>query len=82
MKKDDPIPRQPAQAAVTARAGLAVCLAALACLVCACGRSSTDPPPPDLLKADREAMEKAKATEQVLQDAARRRDDQMESQQK
>jgi hypothetical protein len=49
--------------------------------LCACGRS--DPaPPPDLLKAQREQMDRAKATEKVLQDAANRRDSQLESQAK
>jgi hypothetical protein len=57
--------------------------ATAACLLlCACGRSSTDPPPPDLLKTQRESMDKARATEKVVQDAAERRAAQMESQQK
>jgi hypothetical protein len=46
-----------------------------------CGRSNSEPPP-DILKAQREAMEKAKATEKVVQDAARRHDAEMDSQQK
>jgi hypothetical protein len=50
-------------------------------LLAGCGRSNPAPPP-DILKTQREAMEKAKATEKVLQDAADRRDAQMESQQK
>jgi hypothetical protein len=45
-----------------------------------CGRSN--PEPPDVLKAQREAMEKAKATEKVMQDAAERHDAQLESQAK
>ena len=57
--------------------------ATAACLVlCACGRSSTDPPPPDLLKTQRDAMDKARSTEKTIQDAADKRDAQMESQQK
>jgi len=46
-----------------------------------CGRSNPEPPP-DLLKTQREALEKTKATEKVLQDAAQRGDAQLESQQK
>ena len=45
-----------------------------------CGRSN--PEPPDVLKAQREAMEKAEATEKVMQDAAERHDAQLESQAK
>jgi|HubBroStandDraft_4_1064222.scaffolds.fasta_scaffold887645_2 hypothetical protein len=45
-----------------------------------CGRSN--PEPPDVLKAQREAMEKAKATEKVMQDSAEHRDAQLESQAK
>ena len=53
-----------------------------ACLLLqGCGRSNQDPPP-DILKAQREAMEKAKATEKVLQDEAKRHDAEVESQQK
>jgi hypothetical protein len=55
-----------------------VCVACLA--LSACGRSN--PPPPDLLKTQREALDRAKATEQVLQNAAEHRDAQLESQQK
>jgi hypothetical protein len=51
-------------------------------LLAACGRSSTDPAGPDLLKTQREAMDKAKATEQVMQDAAKKQDAQMEQQAK
>lgn len=57
-------------------AALASCL-----LLQGCGRSNTEPPP-DILKTQREALEKAKGTGKVLQDAAERRDAQMESQQK
>jgi hypothetical protein len=57
-------------------AALASCL-----LMQGCSRSNTEPSP-DILKAQREALEKAKGTEKVLQDAAERRDAQMESQQK
>ena len=46
-----------------------------------CGRSNSEPPP-DVLKAQREALEKAKAMEKTLQDAAQQRDAQMESKQK
>jgi len=54
----------------------------LACaLLAACGRSNPQPPP-DILKTQREALDKAKATEQVLKEAAERRDSQLESQQK
>ena len=56
-----------------------------ACAACAalsaCGKS--DPaPPPDLLKAQREQLNKAKATEKVLLDAASRNGSQLESQTK
>jgi hypothetical protein len=51
-------------------------------LLCACGRSSTDPPPPDLLKTQRDAMDKARATEKVVRDAAEKQAAQIESQQK
>jgi hypothetical protein len=52
------------------------------CLVLqGCDRSNPQPPP-DILKAQREALEKSKGTEKVLQDAAERRDAQLESQQK
>ncbi len=55
---------------------------ACACLACvplfACGRTDS-PPPPDILKVQREAMDKAKGTEKTLQDAAQRRDAQGES---
>jgi len=47
-----------------------------------CGRSNSEPPPPDPLKAQRQQMEKAKATEKALQDAAERQNQQIESQQK
>ena len=54
----------------------------IACvLVSGCGRSNPQPAP-DILKTQREAMDKAKATEQVLQNSAERRDAQIESQQK
>jgi hypothetical protein len=46
-----------------------------------CGRSNPEPPP-DLLKTQREALEKTKTTEKVLRDAAERGDAQLESQQK
>ena len=60
-----------------------VCCAALsACLLLpGCGRSTPEPPP-DILKAQREALEKAKGMDKTLQDAASQRDAQMESQQK
>jgi len=51
-------------------------------LLLACGKSSTDPAGPDVLKAQREALDKAKATEQMVQDAAQKRDAQMEQQAK
>jgi len=54
----------------------------MACaLLWACGRSNPQPPA-DILKTEREATDRAKATEQVLQDAAKRRDEQLESQPK
>jgi hypothetical protein len=54
----------------------------IACLLLqGCGRSNP-PPAPDILKAQREALEKAKATEKVVQDAAQRRAGEMDSQQK
>jgi hypothetical protein len=58
----------------------AILLAGL--LLAACGKSSTDPVGPDLLKTQREAMDKAKGTEQVIQDAAKKQDTQMEQQAK
>jgi len=57
----------------------AACLAGL--LLQGCGRSNP-PPPPDILKAQREALEKAKGLQKMELDAAERRDAQMESQQK
>jgi hypothetical protein len=58
----------------------AACLAA--CLLLqGCGRSNPEPAP-DILKAQREALEKAKSTEKMVQDAAQRRDAEMESKQK
>jgi hypothetical protein len=55
---------------------------AIACLLHGCGRSNPEPPPPDILKAQREALEKARATDKMVQDAAQRRDAEMQSQQK
>jgi len=70
-------PREPgALREVVAGALLLACL-----LLQGCGRSNPQPPP-DILKTQREAMEKAKATEKMVQDAAQRRDTEMESQQK
>lgn len=54
----------------------------VALALAACGKSSTDPAGPDLLKAQREAMDKAKGTEQVIQDAAKKQEQQLESQSK
>jgi hypothetical protein len=55
---------------------------ATACLLLpGCSRSNPEPPP-DILKTQREAMEKAKATEKMVQDAAQRREAETESQQK
>jgi hypothetical protein len=51
-------------------------------LASGCGKSSTDPAGPDLLKAQREAMDKAKGTEQIMQDASKKQDQQLESQSK
>ena len=45
-----------------------------------CGRSN--PEPPDVLKQQRAAIEKAKSTEKMVQDAAQQRDAQFESQAK
>jgi hypothetical protein len=45
-----------------------------------CGQSSTDPPPPDLLKAQRQALEKARAVDRTVQDAAQRTESQVDSQ--
>jgi hypothetical protein len=68
------------QTRALARCVPAACLSA--CLLLqGCSRSNPEPAP-DLLKAQREAMEKAKATEKVVQDAAQRRDAEMDSQQK
>lgn len=50
-------------------------------LLQSCGRSNPEPPP-DVLKAQREALEKARSTGKMMQDAAQQRDAQMESQQK
>jgi hypothetical protein len=62
--------------------GIVCCTVLSVCvLLQGCGRSNPEPPP-DILKAQREALEKAKATEKTLQDAAQQRDAQMESQQK
>jgi hypothetical protein len=56
----------------------AILLAGL--VLAACGKSSTDPVGPDLLKTQREAMDKAKGTEQVIQDATKKQDAQMDQQ--
>ena len=65
----------------TALRGIVACTVWTACLLLqGCGRSN--PEPPDVLKAQREALEKAKGMEKTLQDAAQQRDAQMESQQK
>jgi hypothetical protein len=58
------------------------CAFLIGCLLLqGCGRSNPEPPP-DILKAQREAMDKAKATDRLLQDAVERRDAQLESQQR
>ena len=58
------------------------CVFLIGCLLLqGCGRSNPEPPP-DILKAQREAMDKAKATDKMLQDAVERRDAQIESQAK
>ncbi|HEX4596800.1 MAG TPA: hypothetical protein VH278_03360 [Burkholderiaceae bacterium] len=75
MTKAKPRPTR-AVARFTPAACLSACL-----LLQGCGRSNSEPPP-DILKAQREAMEKAKATEKVMQDAAQRHDVEAESQQK
>jgi len=58
---------------------------AVICVAClslqGCGRSNPEPPP-DLLKSQREALQKAKAADQAVQDAAERQNQQIESQQK
>ena len=59
--------------------GVALCGACV--LLQSCGRSNPEPPP-DVLKAQREAMEKARSTGKMMQDAVQQRDAQMESQQK
>ncbi|HWY73673.1 MAG TPA: hypothetical protein VNW98_08525 [Burkholderiaceae bacterium] len=68
-----------------ARAGIrkaACCVFLIGCvLLQGCGRSNPEPPP-DILKAQREAMDKAKATDKMLQDAVEHRDAQLESQAK
>jgi hypothetical protein len=61
--------------------GIVGCTVCVCLLLQGCGRSNPDPPP-EILKAQREALEKAKSTEKTLQDAAQQRDAQMESQQK
>jgi hypothetical protein len=71
---------EPRQTRALARFVPAACLSA--CLLLqGCGRSNPEPAP-DILKVQREAMEKAKATEKVVQDAAQRRAGEMDSQQK
>ena len=63
-------------------ASLVAVAVAIACLTLpGCGPSNPQPPP-DLFKAQRQELEKAKATEKMVQDAAQRRDAEMESQQK
>jgi PBP1b-binding outer membrane lipoprotein LpoB len=60
----------------------ACCALLIGCLLLqGCGRSNPEPPP-DILKAQREAMDKAKSTDKMLQDAVERRDAQLESQAK
>jgi hypothetical protein len=62
--------------------GIACCTVWSVCaLLPGCGRSNPEPPP-DILKAQREALDKAKSMEKTLQDAAQQRDSQIESQQK
>jgi hypothetical protein len=62
--------------------GIVGCTVWSVCLLLpGCGRSNPEPPP-DILKAQREALEQAKSMEKTLQDAAQQRDSQMESQQK
>jgi len=68
----------PQLAAMHRLIGLALCGACV--LLQSCGRSTE--PPPDVLKAQREAMEKARSTGKMMQDAVQQRDAQMESQQK
>ena len=59
-----------------------VVIICVACLFLqGCGRSDSEPPP-ELLKAQRQQLEKAKGTEKALQDAAERQNQQVESQQK
>ena len=60
---------------------LKVALCGACVLLQSCGRSNPEPPP-DVLKAQREAMEKARSTGKMMQDAVQQRDAQMESQQK
>ena len=67
---------------VTSRAVVVAAALGVACaFLPGCGRSNP-PPPPDLLKTQREALEKAKGVDKTLQDAAASRDAQMEAQQK
>ena len=60
---------------------LNVVLCGACMLLQSCGRSNPEPPP-DVLKAQREALEKARSTGKMMQDAVQQRDAQMESQQK
>jgi hypothetical protein len=60
---------------------LGVALASACVLLQSCGRSDP-PPPPDILKTQREALEKAKGAEKMLQDAAQKREVQVQSQEK
>ena len=72
-----PTPRRPAD---TRKKGC--CALLIGCLLLqGCGRSNPERPP-DILKAQREAMDKAKSTDKMLQDAVERRDAQLESQAK
>jgi hypothetical protein len=58
------------------------CALLIGCLLLqGCGRSNPEPPP-DILKAQREAMDRARATEQMVKDAAERREGQVDSQAK
>jgi hypothetical protein len=58
-----------------------VALCGACVLLQSCSRSNPEPPP-DVLKVQREAMEKARSTGKMMQDAVQQRDAQMESQQK